>query len=124
LKRSNGPECGPGHGGITCGDRLATFIMVLRAPIKGGKTVFPNAVSTRKPKSRQNESPWYCYSDDVLGVTPSPGDGILFWDYRPPDSPDDTVAIPVPGALHSGCPVEEGEKWVSDTLYMNSVIDQ
>lgn len=30
LKRAGGPRCGPGGGGVTCGDRLATFIMYLR----------------------------------------------------------------------------------------------
>lgn len=30
LKRARGPECGPGHGGETCGDRMATFILVLK----------------------------------------------------------------------------------------------
>lgn len=27
LKRAGGPECGPGKGGPTCGDRVATFIL-------------------------------------------------------------------------------------------------
>lgn len=30
LQRAGGPDCGPGAGGPTCGDRLATFIMYLR----------------------------------------------------------------------------------------------
>jgi hypothetical protein len=27
LRRAGGPECGPGRGGPTCGDRVATFIL-------------------------------------------------------------------------------------------------
>ena len=30
LRRGGGPKCGPGGGGVTCGDRLATFILYLR----------------------------------------------------------------------------------------------
>lgn len=30
LKRSRGPTCGDGHGGASCGDRIATFILYLR----------------------------------------------------------------------------------------------
>ena len=30
LARGGGPACGEGGGGVTCGDRLATFIMYLR----------------------------------------------------------------------------------------------
>ena len=31
LKRAGGPQCGPGKGGPTCGDRVATFILCERA---------------------------------------------------------------------------------------------
>lgn len=30
LKRGRGPKCGPGHGGPSCGDRMATFILSLK----------------------------------------------------------------------------------------------
>ena len=32
LKRAGGPGCGPGKGGPTCGDRVATFIICARPP--------------------------------------------------------------------------------------------
>jgi len=30
LARAGGPACGPGVGGVTCGDRLATLILYLQ----------------------------------------------------------------------------------------------
>lgn len=33
LKRAGGPVCGEGHGGASCGDRIATFIMYLKYKI-------------------------------------------------------------------------------------------
>jgi hypothetical protein len=68
---------------------------------------------------------WYCGADveqEVLGVAPAAGDGVLFWDFEPGEGPgtgsfrDGTAqpaANPVGGALHAGCPVLAGEKWVS-----------
>ncbi|KAL4458441.1 hypothetical protein ABPG75_013306 [Micractinium tetrahymenae] len=50
LQRAGGPACGPGGGGVTCGDRLATFILYLRSPERGGSTVFPLATHYIKPQ--------------------------------------------------------------------------
>lgn len=118
LKRAGGPLCGNKGGGVTCGDRIATFILMLRAPKKGGRTVFPSAEITKenmKNIQKSTTSPWYCQHDEVLGVTASPGDALLFWDYKPArDQSDiDKQAESVLGALHSGCPVLEGEKWIA-----------
>lgn len=126
LKRSGGPECGAGKGGPTCGDRVATFIIYLKSPLKGGKTVFPQAEITaqRVPgevRTRGGDE-WYCNDEnDVLGGAPNPGDALLFWDYRPgngtgrgsyENGTGEPEAEPVYEALHSGCPVVEGEKWI------------
>ncbi|KAL6770815.1 hypothetical protein ACKKBF_B32790 [Auxenochlorella protothecoides x Auxenochlorella symbiontica] len=124
LKRARGPECGPGHGGETCGDRMATFILVLKHPSKGGHTVFPEATITQasvKNHGHAADDSWYCKDSGVLGAAPEAGDALLFWDYRPgggsgqgsyEDGTADPSATPVYEALHSGCPVLEGEKWI------------
>lgn len=125
LKRAGGPECGPGHGGVSCGDRIATFIIVLDPAEEGGHTAFPRAdftnANTAGDKVRISDStPWYCseeYKNKVLQVAPKKGDGALFWDYKPLSpgkhvSPEEGMAEEVDGSQHSGCPVVKGEKWI------------
>ena len=127
LKRSGGPDCGPGAGGDSCGDRIATMIMHLSAPTSGGRTVFPNAAITDEKMElaklpRDADDSWYCEHQEVLGVAPNPGDVTLFFDYKPAGGPGvgsygnftaEPTALPVSEALHSGCPVLEGEKWIA-----------
>ncbi|GMH33754.1 hypothetical protein BSKO_01588 [Bryopsis sp. KO-2023] len=137
TKRARGPRCGEGHGGASCGDRAATFIVYLRSPTKGGGTVFPNAelsklnlASSRRAGASfgSGAKGWYCNDPLVLKVNPKPGDAVLFWDYVPrADVADhknyprsgghdttnsDTEAADDSASLHGGCPVEEGEKWI------------
>lgn len=123
LKRSGGPDCGPGAGGDSCGDRIATFILHLASPTKGGRTVFPSKVFENVPDSTADDENdvYYCH-EDTLGVNPNPGDATLFWDYVPmnrvargsyTNGTAEPAAMPVNEALHSGCPVLEGEKWIA-----------
>lgn len=127
LKRAGGPACGPGAGGPSCGDRVATFIMYLKTPTEGGLTVFPEANITKerlKGKSYSEEKEnWYCnHPEEVLGIAPSPGDAVLFWNYRNgvggdgSGSYEDGTGHPsadvVGEATHGGCPVLQGEKWI------------
>jgi prolyl 4-hydroxylase len=128
LKRAGGPDCGPGAGGDACGDRIATFILHLAAPTKGGRTVFPskkfNDPAFNSDSGNNDDDPndvYYCH-EDTLGVNPSPGDATLFWDYVPGNTiprgsytngTAEPNGMPVPEALHSGCPVLEGEKWIA-----------
>ncbi|KAL4535384.1 hypothetical protein Ndes2437A_g06099 [Nannochloris sp. 'desiccata'] len=94
LKRSGGPDCGPGAGGDSC--------------------------ETEKEGGDEDDVS-YCH-EDTLGVNPGPGDATLFWDYVPgsnvprgsyTNGTAEPAGIPVKEALHSGCPVLEGEKWIA-----------
>jgi hypothetical protein len=119
LKRAGGPKCGPGGGGPACGDRMATFIIVLDPAEEGGHTAFPRSdITTANMMGIAAEDdgpvPWYCsakYQDKVLQASAAKGDGLLFWDYMP-NADDPTDAIEVDGSQHSGCPVVKGEKWI------------
>ena len=65
------------------GQRLATLIMYLQAPQRGGATIFP---------------------DVGLEVAPVKGHAVFFSYDRPHEST---------GTLHGGAPVDDGEKWVA-----------
>lgn len=75
----------PGSGPVLQrgGQRLATLVMYLAAPQRGGATTFP-AIG--------------------LEVSPVPGNAVFFSYDRP---------HPSTGTLHGGAPVVEGEKWVA-----------
>ncbi len=66
------------------GQRVASFLIYLNTPEKGGETIFPLA---------------------NLSVTPKKGDAVLFYNMTQ-DGKDD------PQSLHGGAPVIGGEKWL------------
>ena len=77
-------------GGAACmnnrgGQRVASVIMYLNTPEKGGETIFPCA---------------------MISVTPKKGDAVLFYNLLPSSEVD-------PLSLHGGAPVLAGEKWIA-----------
>ncbi len=65
------------------GQRVASLVMYLNTPARGGATTFPDA---------------------HLEVAPIKGNGVFFSYDRP---------HPMTRSLHGGAPVQEGEKWVA-----------
>lgn len=75
------------------GQRVATLLMYLQAPAKGGATVFPD-----------------------VGLEFAPVKGYaLFFSYARPE--------PGTGTLHGGAPVTEGEKWVATKWLREDAFD-
>lgn len=66
------------------GQRVATFLVYLNTPEKGGETVFPRA---------------------HIEITPEKGKALLFYNV-------DSEGMPDPWSFHGGAPVISGEKWL------------
>jgi len=66
------------------GQRIATFLIYLNTPIKGGETEFPRA---------------------NISINPAKGNAVFFYNV-------DTDGFVNPLTLHAGRPVIEGEKWI------------
>lgn len=75
-------------GGKEClergGQRVASFLIFLNTPEKGGETIFPRA---------------------SISVSPKKGDALLFYNVTSSGKID-------PQSLHGGAPVLAGEKWL------------
>ena len=89
------------------GQRVATVLMYLSTPERGGETVFPRAAE--KPHAF-DEAFSECARRGVA-VKARKGDALLFW------STDASGALDVK-STHAGCPVQEGVKW-SATKWMH-----
>lgn len=94
------------------GQRVATVLVYLETPTRGGETIFPDA----EPRSLEPSAAAHldaltdagelsaCAADAPLAVKPRKGDALLFYSLTPEGEPDST-------SLHASCPVEEGTKW-------------
>lgn len=89
--------------GPQASQRMATVLIYLSAPEEGGETVFP-----LEGEHGLDRLPTINYRscDQGLKYKPRSGDALLFWSIHPNGSFDKH-------ALHGGCPVTKGEKWVA-----------
>ncbi len=71
------------------GQRVATLLIYLNTPLKGGETIFPKA---------------------RVSINPTKGKAVLFYNI-------DLQGRPDPNSLHGGAPVISGEKWIA-TLWL------
>eukprot|EP01062_Namystynia_karyoxenos_P015588 TRINITY_DN15657_c0_g1_i1.p2 TRINITY_DN15657_c0_g1~~TRINITY_DN15657_c0_g1_i1.p2 ORF type:complete len:574 (+),score=152.23 TRINITY_DN15657_c0_g1_i1:67-1788(+) len=85
-------------------NRMATFFLHLGDCSEGGQTALPLAGGGRHAEDRVPPHPGAC--GHGLRVWPRKGAGFVFYNMRPDWSLD-------PYALHAGCDVIRGEKWVA-----------
>ncbi|GBG85197.1 hypothetical protein CBR_g39762 [Chara braunii] len=89
----------PAEYGPQKSQRIATVLLYLSDVEEGGETMFPYEDFNIQPK--------YNFQDCVgLLVKPRKGDALLFYSVWPNKTLDMS-------ALHGGCPVTKGEKWVA-----------
>eukprot|EP00958_Prasinococcus_capsulatus_P023008 scaffold3324_cov371-Prasinococcus_capsulatus_cf.AAC.7 len=99
-------------------DRVATLLIYLRTPDKGGETVFPYShaggmeieygTSLQRDIERHR---YFCRETNPyhpFKLTAPVGSAILFYDYELP-----SLTAPDMLSLHGGCPVLGGTKWVA-----------
>lgn len=110
LKYEKGQEYKPHHdfifhesGFSNGGNRLATVLMYLATPIKGGETVFPEV---SPPPEQTLEAGFSECAMQGLAVKAVKGDAVVFWNIEP-------TGLVAKKAMHGSCPVIEGTKYAA-----------
>jgi len=114
---------GPENTILTNDDRIATMLIYLREPTRGGETIFPWADTGTEIGKNGWPSAYHDFTreceklqtyDDQLDrgakVIPKKGGALLFFNYNHVGKPD-------PYSQHGGCPVLEGQKYTA-TVWM------
>lgn len=83
--------------------RIATVLLYLSEVEEGGETSF---LREGRDNGEKVISDWRACDDSVFKYKPRMGDAVLFWATKPNGVID-------PHALHGGCPVKKGIKWVA-----------
>lgn len=83
--------------------RIATVLLYLSEVEEGGETVFKRE---GKGNGERVITDWRSCDDGSFMYKPRQGDAVLFWAVDPSGKID-------PHALHGGCPVRKGVKWVA-----------
>mmetsp|Transcript_17812 Transcript_17812/g.24644 ORF Transcript_17812/g.24644 Transcript_17812/m.24644 type:complete len:903 (+) Transcript_17812:137-2845(+) len=94
------------------GDRVASLVIMLQQPEKGGATAFPR-VKVKKDGSADFNMNYAGSCDDpnTLQTTLHKGDAVMFWSYSPEEeNPDGLIDW---ASEHTGCKVEQGIKWIA-----------
>lgn len=86
-------------------NRLLTVFWYLTNVEKGGETNFPRANALPQPQDVHS-------CKDGLKVRPEVGTVVFWYSLRPNGNND-------PNGLHSGCPVEDGQKWSANYWVWN-----
>ena len=123
LRYRDGQEYKDHNDGLTSpengGKRVATVLMFLREPTKGGETSFPMATPRAATRERnriafdKNELSKCAWRDGRgMAVQPRKGDAVLFFSFHRNEETS-KFERQDPASTHASCPTSGGVKWTA-----------